>query len=257
MGSFGTRGGGFEQVEGRNPVLEALRGPRRVERIFLAEGSDDSGAVSEIISLAEVSGVPLERIPGPELSSMAQTSSPQGIVAAVSPFHYAGLSDLLDGVRGEVNPLVLALDGVEDPQNLGSLIRVAEGSGAVALVISKRRCCPVTTAVCKASAGAAEHIMVARVANLSNTISRLKKEGLWIVGAQGDEGEPYYRADLTVPLTLVLGGEGSGLGRLVKESCDFIVHLPMKGRVSSLNVATAGAALLFEVVRQRSMAGLG
>lgn len=240
-----------DRVEGRNPVLEALRGPRDVGRVYIAEGTNRSGVVEEIIDLAGQGGAPVISLSREEFSRMARTSSPQGILASVSRYRYATLDELTEGFKDGRTPLVLILDGVEDPRNFGSLLRVADAVGASGVIIARRRSSPVTAVVAKASAGAVEHVTVAKVASITGTLLRMKDEGLWVVGADAGGDELYYRLDLTVPVAVVLGGEGKGLRRLVKERCDYLARLPMSGRISSLNVSTAAAALLFETIRQR------
>ncbi len=243
-----------EQVEGRNPVLEALRGPREVREVFLSRGTGRKGAVQEIISLCERRGIPVHEVSRDRLKQMSSTAAPQGVIALVSPFRYYQLSDL--PVPGEgPSPLVLVLDGVEDPRNFGSLLRVADAAGADAVVIASRRSVGITPVAAKASAGAAEHVRVVRVSNIPSVLNRLKHDGYWVVGAESGGGVPYFELDLTVPLALVLGGEGRGLGRLVRERCDYLARLPMLGSVTSLNVSAAGAVMLYEAVRQRSAAG--
>jgi 23S rRNA (guanosine2251-2'-O)-methyltransferase len=239
-----------EQVEGRNPVLEALRGPRNVSEVYLARGIERKGIVAQIISESDRQGIPMRELPRERFNEMAQTSAPQGVLARVSPYRYAELEDIMSA-EGESPPLIFALDGVEDPHNLGTLLRVADAVAADGVIVAKRRSAQVTAAVAKASAGALEHVRLARVANLERALARLKEEGLWVVGAEGQAGVPYYELDLTGPLALVLGGEGKGLGRLVKQRCDFLAGLPMLGGVSSLNVATAAAVLAYEAIRQR------
>ena len=243
-----------EHVEGRNPVLEALRGPRRVHAVFVARGVGAAGALAEIISLCEAAGVPVSEVPRERIDDMAQTASPQGVIAEVSPYRYYNLSEIASPLSGRV-PMVLVLDGVEDPHNLGSILRVADAGGADGVVIARRRAAHVTAVAAKASAGAVEHVRVARVANIPSALLRLKEHGFWVVGADSEGGVPYYELDLDVPLAIVLGGEGGGVGRLVKERCDHLVSLPMLGGVSSLNVAAAAAVIVYEVLRQRGTGG--
>lgn len=242
---------GEEQVEGRNPVLEALRGPREVGVIYLARGTNRSGAIIEIIKLAGREGITVIELDRGELARMAGTPAPQGVIARVAPYRYMELGDLIRGFKAEEVPLVLVLDGVEDPQNFGSLLRVADATGVDGVIAARRRACPVTPSVCKASAGAVEHVKVVQVGNIASTLVRLKEEGLWVVGAEASGGIPYYRVDLSLPSVVVLGGEGKGLGRLVRQRCDRLAALPMMGKVSSINVASAGAVILFEALRQR------
>jgi 23S rRNA (guanosine2251-2'-O)-methyltransferase len=244
-----------DRVEGRNPVLEALRGPRDVRRIYIAEGTIGSDIVEEILKLAGRDGVPVNRVPRGELSRMSGSPSPQGVVAYVSPYRFVTLDELTKRFKEGGPPLVLVLDGVEDPRNFGSLLRVADAVDASGVIVARRRSSPVTAVVAKASAGAVEHVTVAKVASIPGTLLRMKEEGLWVVGADAGGDEPYYRLDLTVPVAVAVGGEGKGLSRLVKERCDFLARLPMSGRVSSLNVSAAAAVLLYEAVRQRKANG--
>ncbi len=243
--------GATDQVEGRNPVLEALRGPRRVHEIYLARIADRSNEVEQIIKLAARSGVPIKPASRDRIDSMARTSAPQGVIAKTDPFAYIDLAEMLDRVSSVPSPLVLALDGVEDPQNLGAILRVSDAAGVDVVVIPGKRSVGVTPSVAKASAGAVEHVTAARVSSLPAALERLKAAGLLVVGADAEGGLPYYRIDMTVPLALVLGGEGKGLGRLVRERCEAVASLPMRGGVASLNVATTGSVLLFEALRQR------
>ncbi|MFH1149265.1 MAG: 23S rRNA (guanosine(2251)-2'-O)-methyltransferase RlmB [Actinomycetota bacterium] len=239
----------LEQVEGRNPVLEALEGPRKVQQVFIADGAGGA-AVAAVKELAARKEVPVKIIPRGDLESMASTDVPQGVIAQVAPYRCFELEDVLERTKERI-PLLLALDGVEDPQNLGSLLRVADSAGADGVVVTRRRTPPLGAAVARASAGALEHVRLVQVNSIATTCERLKEEGLWVVGADGDAPDDYTAIDMTMPLVIVLGGEGKGLSRLVRERCDFLVKIPMLGRVSSLNVATAGAVLLYEAVRQR------
>jgi 23S rRNA (guanosine2251-2'-O)-methyltransferase len=233
-------------------VLEALRGPREVYEIYIAAGTEPSKQVDEITSLAGRAGVSVKEVPRARIETLARTGAPQGVVARVEPFHYSDFGNLLARLGSIALPLVLALDGVEDPQNFGALLRVADAAGVDAVLVPGKRSVAVTTAVAKASAGAAEHVDVVRSPGLPSALERLKEAGLWVVGAEAEGAVPYHDVDMNVPLALVLGGEGKGLGRLVKERCDVLVSLPMRGKVGSLNVATAGAVLLYEALRQRA-----
>jgi 23S rRNA (guanosine2251-2'-O)-methyltransferase len=246
------KAGERELVEGRNPVLEALRGPRKVYAVYIAEGVERKGPIAEILSRCQKENIIVSEMQRDRLDELAETTAPQGVIAEVSTYRYANLEELLKK-DGERAPLVMALDGVEDPRNFGSLLRVADATGADGVVVARRRSAHVTATVAKASAGAVEHVRIAQVANIAATIERLKEQGFWVVGADSERGQPYYEIDMTGPTMLVLGGEGKGLGRLVGEKCDFIARLPMLGSVSSLNVATAGAVLAYEAVRQRAL----
>lgn len=233
-------------------MIEALRGPREVLEIYVAKVADRSREVEEIISLAQSAGVPVKDASKNRIDAMARTRAPQGVIARVEPFRYLDLAEVLELVGTSRCPLVLALDGIEDPQNLGAVIRVAETSGVDAVIVPRKRASGVTAAVAKASAGAVEHVAVAHVSSLPAALERLRSEGLFVAGADALGETSYCDADLTVPLAVVLGSEGRGLARLVREKCDVLLRLPMAGRVASLNVATTGAVLLFEAVRQRS-----
>ncbi|MBN2168714.1 MAG: 23S rRNA (guanosine(2251)-2'-O)-methyltransferase RlmB [Actinobacteria bacterium] len=241
-----------EYIEGRNPVLEAMRGPRRVTHVYLSNSSKHTGVVSEIEKLAVIQQVPLDLVPADKISAMSSTSAPQGVIASVAPYRYYGLKDISSFLEDGKPGLVVALDGVEDPQNFGSILRLADAVGVDFVMIEKRRSCGVTPAVSKSSAGAVEYVKIVRVTNLANAIERLKKEGFWVVGADPGGDASYYELDLKVPIVFILGGEGGGVGRLIKERCDFIARLPQFGKVGSLNVSATGAVLLYEAVRQRT-----
>lgn len=241
-----------DQVEGRNPVIEALRGPREVYEIYLAKIADRSHEIEQIIALAEKSGVPVKDASKSRIDAMARTRAPQGVIAKVETFQFLDLGQMIQRVAEVKDPLVLALDGIEDPQNLGAVLRVAETAGVDVVVLPQKRSVGITAVVAKASAGAVEHVTIAHVSSLPAALERLKAEGLFIAGADADGKARYWDTDLTVPLAIVLGSEGRGLARLVRERCDAIVSLPMAGKVTSLNVATTGAVLLFEAVRQRT-----
>ncbi len=231
-------------------MLEALKGPRKVYVVYVADGLT-GGVIGSVRKLAGEKGVPVKVIPRDDLDRMASTEAAQGVLARVAPYRYFELEDVLAAAKGR-KPLLLALDGVEDPQNLGSLLRVADATGVDGVVVTRRRTAPVGPSVAKASAGAVEHVRLARVSNMAGALEKLKNEGLWVTGADCGSLDPYNTVDMTLPLVVVLGGEGKGLSRLVRERCDFLVSVPMRGRVTSLNVATAGAVLLYEAVRQRA-----
>jgi len=238
---------------GRRPVYEALRaGRRRIYKLMLAKGvQEKGGVVGQIVSMARTAAVPLLTVTRQELDRAV--SNHQGIVAEASPYPYADLGDILSLAADQSDPpLLLLLDLLQDPQNFGSLLRTAEAVGVHGVVIPQRRAVGVTPAVVSASAGAVEHLRVAHVTNLARTLDELKRQGLWVAGLEAaEEAELYDQADLRGPLALVVGSEGSGLRRLVREKCDFLVRLPMLGRVASLNAAVAGSVALYEVERQR------
>ncbi|SFR09442.1 23S rRNA (guanosine(2251)-2'-O)-methyltransferase RlmB [Desulfoscipio geothermicus] len=239
-----------EIIAGRNPVCEALRAGRPVNKIFIARGAK-SAATAEIIGLARQRQVPVQNVDKPFLDRLAPGAVHQGVIAQVAPYQYADLDDILAGV-GDTAPLLVVLDEVTDPHNLGAVIRSADAAGAHGVVIPRRRAAAVTPAVVKASAGAVEYLPVARVGNLARTIDQLKERGIWVVGADAAARQVIWEAPLDGPLAIVVGGEDKGLGRLVREKCDLLVKLPMAGRVNSLNASVAAALVLFEAVRQRS-----
>jgi len=245
-------------VMGRNAVREAIRSGRSIDRILVSK--DPDGSLREILSFARDRNLRIDEVDRSKLDSLCmpfghggKTGNHQGIVAQVPGVEYCDISDMLDAARekGE-KPFIILLDGIEDPHNLGSIIRSAVCAGAHGVIFPKRRAVSVTAAASKASAGAVEHCKVARVANLSGAISRLKDEGLWIAGADM-QGTPMGNAKLEGAIGLVIGGEGEGLSRLVRESCDFMVSVPMYGDFDSLNASVAAAVLMFEKRRQDSV----
>ncbi len=243
-----------EIIYGRQPVREALRARRRrVFRLLVAAGLRPTGIVQEILALAEQAGVPLQEVDRHELDRLGEEVNHQGLAAEVSAYPYAELPDLLHAAQeaGEP-PFLLLLDHLQDPQNLGSLLRSAEAAGVHGVVIPARRAAGVTPATVRASAGAAEHVSVALVSNLVQAIKSLQAQGLWLAGLEATpEAQLYTEADLSGPLGLVVGSEGQGLARLVRETCDFVIRLPLHGEVESLNAAVAGAIALYEIRRQR------
>jgi 23S rRNA (guanosine2251-2'-O)-methyltransferase len=244
-----------ELLYGRNPVREALRaGSRQVQRIWLARGAQEKGALGEILSMARTDDIPIKAIERSALDEIA--SGHQGIAAEVSSFRYCELSAILGRARAQGEALfVLLLDLIQDPQNLGTLIRTAEAVGVHGVILPQRRAAHVTPAVVSASAGATEHIAVA-IHNLAQAIDSLKQEGVWVVGLDiGHEAQPFQQLDLGGSIGLVVGSEGSGMRRLVRESCDFLARLPMRGRIESLNASVAGSIMLYEIWRAREYAG--
>lgn len=240
-----------EKLEGRNPILEALKSGRTINKILLAKG-EKHGSIREIIGLARSKGLLIQEVDRKKLDTLAESGSHQGVIAFVAPKAYVEVEDILEMAKGkEEPPFLVLLDGVEDPHNLGSILRSADGAGVHGVVIPQRRAVGLTAIVGKTSAGAIEYLPVARITNMAQTIDSLKEQGLWVVGADMDGDQYYYQANLTGPIALVIGGEGKGLGRLVKEKCDFLVRIPMKGQVSSLNAAVASSLLMYEVARQR------
>jgi 23S rRNA (guanosine2251-2'-O)-methyltransferase len=240
-----------DYIWGRYPVLEALRSRRRVHRILVAQGPQDA-ALTQVVDQARRVGVAIEPRPRRDLDQIARGANHQGVVALAAPRTYAELDDIF--ARAEAlgePPLIVVLDAIQDVQNLGSLIRTAEAVGAHGVVIPEHRAAGLTPAVDKTSAGAVELLPVARVTNISKVLDDLKKRGLWCIGLDGDAETDFYRANLTGPIALVVGNEGKGLSRLVREHCDTLVRIPMRGRVRSLNAAVAGSIALYEIWRQR------
>lgn len=243
-----------EILYGRQPLREALRaGRRQVYRLFLAEGVRRRGIVAQVLALAEQAGVPVQVVQRAEIERLSGGVHHQGLAAEVSDYPYLDLRDLLDRLQTAAEPpLFLLLDHVQDPQNLGSMLRTAEAGGVQGVVLPRRRAAGVTPAAVRASAGAAEHIAVAQVTNLARAMATLKEAGVWLVGLEAlPQAVLYSQADLSGPLGLVVGSEGQGLARLVRDSCDFLIRLPLRGRVGSLNAAVAGAIALYEALRQR------
>jgi 23S rRNA (guanosine2251-2'-O)-methyltransferase len=244
-----------EALYGRNAVYEALRaGRREFYKLTLAEGVRDAEVIDQIRFLAEEAGVQIA-VADRSLLDRFGPFNHQGVVLEVGPYRYVGLEDLFDTAGdGGQPPLFLLLDLLKDPHNVGSLLRTAEAVGVHGVVIQERRAVDVTPTVVHTSVGAVEHLQVAQVTNLVRAIEWLKEQRVWIVGLEAVEGaESYFEADLTLPLGIVVGSEGRGMRRLVRESCDFLVRLPMRGQVTSLNASVAGSILLYEALRQREV----
>ncbi len=241
-----------ELIEGRNAVIEALRAGRPIDKIFIAKGDVDK-TLGHIASKAREQGVVVVEADRRKLDFMSRTKAHQGVVALVAVRDYCEIADILAiaNERNEV-PFVIVCDEISDPHNLGAIIRTAECVGAHGVVIPKRRSAGLTAIVGKASAGAAEYMAIARVANIPAALKELKAAGLWVYGTAADGACGLWNTDLKGPIALVIGSEGDGMGRLVRESCDFVLSLPMKGRLNSLNASAAAAVTMYEVLRQRS-----
>lgn len=239
-----------ELIEGRNPVMEALKSDRTVEKLYVVKG-DIEGSIKVIISKAKEKGIIIQEIDKKGLDNMSVTKSHQGVIAKVSPFKYSSVGEILDFAKSvEEDPFIIILDEIEDPHNFGSIIRTANACGAHGIIIPKRRNALVSQTVLKVSAGAAEGMKIAKVTNLSQTMRELKDNGLWIIGTDMD-GEVCYKSNLKGPVGLVIGSEGKGIGRLIKENCDMVVRIPMKGTINSLNASVAGGIVMYEITRQR------
>ncbi|MTI48356.1 23S rRNA (guanosine(2251)-2'-O)-methyltransferase RlmB [Sporosalibacterium faouarense] len=243
---------GENQVEGRNPVIEVLKSGREIEKIILSKGSNQ-GSIKKIIGMAKSKKVLVQYVDKSNLDSLSETGNHQGVIALVSAHEYKSIDYILKSAeeKGEA-PFVIILDEIEDPHNLGAIMRTAECAGVHGVIIPKRRSVGLTSTVAKTSAGAIEYMPVAKVTNISNAIEELKERGLWIYGADMDGDEDYFKKDLKGPIGIVVGNEGKGISRLVKEKCDFLVKIPMKGKVSSLNASVATSIITYEVLRQRS-----
>ena len=238
-----------ETIIGRNAVLEALKGNREIEKITLAKGAE--GSVKQIVAKARDRHIPIYYSDKARMDKAASGGVHQGVIAVVSDYKYCTVDDILARAaqRGE-DPFIIILDGLEDPHNLGAIMRTAECAGVHGIVIPKRRSVSVTETVAKTSAGAVEYMLCAKVTNIANEIEKLKEKGVWI-GACDMGPDLYYRQDLKGPIAIVIGAEGAGISRLVKEKCDFVVSIPMKGNITSLNASNAASILMYEVVRRR------
>lgn len=239
-------------IEGRNAVTEAFRSGKTIDKLYVLDGCHD-GAVNTIKSLARKQDTIVNYVTKERLDQMSETGKHQGVIAQAAAYDYATVEDILEaaGKKGEA-PFIFLLDEIEDPHNLGAIIRTANLCGAHGVIIPKRRAAGLTVTVVKASAGAINYTPVAKVTNIAKTIEELKEQGIWFVCADMD-GEVMYRHNLTGPIGLVIGNEGSGVSRLVKEKCDYIASIPMKGDIDSLNASVAAGVLAYEIVRQRMM----
>jgi 23S rRNA (guanosine2251-2'-O)-methyltransferase len=238
------------QVEGRNAILEVFKSGRDIDKIMVAKGNTE-GTIRRIMGMASDRGVVVQQVERKRLDEISQTKNHQGVIAIVSAHNYVEVEDIIASAKEKgKDPFIIILDEITDPHNLGAILRTADAAGADGVIISKRRSVGLTATVAKTSAGAIEYVPVAKVTNIANTIDELKKEGIWIACADMD-GTNYFDTDLKGPIALVIGSEGEGVGRLVKEKCDFTVSIPMLGNIQSLNASVAAALFMYEVVRQR------
>ena len=239
------------QLEGRNALQEALRSGRTIDKVFIADGEIDRG-LQRLAAEAKEAGAVVVPVDRRKLDAMSTTRSHQGVIALVAAHLYFTIDDILEEAasRGET-PLIVVCDELSDPHNLGAILRSAECAGAHGVIIPKRRSVGLTATVAKASAGAIEYMKVAKVGNINNAIAELKEKGVWIYGTAAEGSIPMYKADLTGPTAIVIGNEGDGMSPLVRKNCDVMVHIPMKGRITSLNASAAASILLYEAVRQR------
>lgn len=242
-----------EYIWGRNPVLETLQSSRKVKRILLAEGQRESPVLMTIQQEATKKHIPIETVPRSRLDQLSRGAVHQGCLILVEERRYATLDDILAYAHSKQEaPFLLLLDAIQDVNNLGSLIRTAEAAGVHGIVLPEHRAAEINATVVKTSAGATEHLLIAQETNLTHTIDALKKQDVWVIGLAGEASTFYHQANLTGPLALVVGNEGKGLGRLVREHCDLLIKLPMHGHINSLNAAVAGSIALYEALRQRS-----
>ena len=240
-----------DQIEGRNSVLELLESGKDINKIFVTRG-EKHGSINKILAIAKERKIIVVEKDKKQMDEMAQEENYQGIIAIVPPFEYVEIEDILNTAKErQEDPFVLILDGIEDPHNLGSIIRTAETAGVHGIIIPKRRAASVNSTVNKTSAGSVEHMKIARVTNISDTIEELKQAGLWICGTDINAEKYYYNQDLTGPLGIVIGNEGKGISEKVKKNCDFNVKIPMKGKVTSLNAAVSTGIIVYEAVKQR------
>ena len=241
-----------DQIEGRNAVLELLETGKDINKIFILKG-EKHGSINKIISIAKERKIVIVEVERTKLNQMAMSDNHQGVIAIVPPFDYCEVDDILNLAKQKnESPFILILDGIEDPHNLGSIIRTAETAGVHGIIIPKRRAATVNSTVYKVSAGAAEYIKIARVNNLNETIKHLKENDIWICGTDMDAKNYYYNEKFDGPIAIVIGSEGFGMSRLVKENCDFLVKIPMKGKITSLNASVSAGIVMYEVVKQRN-----
>ena len=242
----------MEVIEGRNPVIEALKAGRPVSKVLLDNNIRRHGAVDQILILSKARGVPVEFVDRRIIEKQGSTGSSQGVIALAEMKEFLDLGELMAVSQARPDPpLYLLLDGIEDPHNLGAILRTAEATGVHGVVIRERRAAGITPAVVKASAGAVEYVNVARVANISQTVVTLKKNGVWVTGIDMDGQADYRSLDFTLPVAIVIGGEGQGLSELVRKRCDWVASIPMKGKIMSLNASVAAAVVMYEALRQR------
>lgn len=238
-------------VVGRNPVLELLKTDKQIDKIYILRG-DLKGSIKKIIGAAKDRDIIIQEVDGKRLDELSQGEVHQGVAALVTGFEYSSIEDILDKAESlKEPPFIVVLDGIEDPHNLGAIIRTCECAGVHGVVIPKRRAARVNQTVYKASAGAVNHMLVSDVTNITRTIESLKEKGLWIYGADLKGENYYYKESLKGPIALVIGNEGKGISRLVSEKCDVLIKIPMFGNISSLNASTSAAILIYEVIRQK------
>jgi 23S rRNA (guanosine2251-2'-O)-methyltransferase len=245
-----------EYIWGRNPIVETLHSHRRIKRILLAEGQREASVIAAMVQEAEHRHIPIQTVPRARLDQLSHGAVHQGCLAEVEERHYASTDEILAyAAEKQEIPFLLILDAIQDVNNLGSLLRTAEAAGMHGVIIPQHRAAEVNATVVKTSAGATEHLLIAQETNITRVIEYLKKQNIWVIGLAGEARTLYTDADLTGPLALVVGNEGKGISRLVREHCDLLVKLPMHGYVNSLNAAIAGSIAVYEALRQRQRQG--
>lgn len=251
-GNYNEKDNNFDDhIEGRNSVLELLESGKDINKIFITKG-EKHGSINKIIAIAKEKRIILVEKDKRQMDQIAQTENYQGVIAIVPPFEYCEIEDILQEAKNkQEDPFVLILDGIEDPHNLGSIIRTAETAGVHGIIIPKRRAAAVNSTVNKVSCGASEYMKIARVTNISDAISKLKENGLWICGTAIDASNYYYNQDLTGAIGIVIGNEGKGMSEKVKNNCDFLVKIPMKGKVESLNASVSTGIIVYECLKQK------
>ena len=242
-----------DQVEGRNAVLELLESDRDINKIYISDG-EKHGSINKIIALAKQKKVIINEVSKAKLNQMTQTENNQGVIAIVPPFNYCEIEDIIELAKSKKEkPFILILDGLEDPHNLGSIIRTAETAGVHGIIIPKRRAVGVNSTVAKVSAGAVEYMKIARVNNINDAIKYLKENDVWIYGTDMNSDKFYFEEDFTSGVGIVIGSEGFGMSKLVKENCDFLIKIPMRGKITSLNASVSAGIVMYEVVKQRGI----
>lgn len=239
-------------IEGRNPVLELIESGKDINKIFVQAG-ERNGSITKIIAKAKEKRIILVEVQKSKLDEISETKNHQGVIAIVPPFEYCDVYDILEYAKQrKEKPFIIILDGIEDPHNLGSIIRTAETAGAHGIIIPKRRAVAVNATVAKTSAGAVEHVKIARVSNLNETVKYLKENDIWVYGTDGEAKEIYYNQDFRDSIALVIGSEGYGMSDLMKKNCDGLVKIPMNGKINSLNASVSAGIVMYEVVKQRT-----
>lgn len=240
-----------DQIEGRNAVLELLESGKDINKIYITKG-EKHGSITKIIAKAKERRIVIVEVEREKINQMAQTENAQGVIAIVPPFDYCEVEDILNEAKTKnEKAFILILDGIEDPHNLGSIIRTAETAGVHGIIIPKRRAAAVNSTVVKTSAGATNFMKIARVNNINETIKYLKENDVWIYGTDMETNKMYYDEDLTGNIAIVIGSEGFGMSKLVKENCDFLIKIPMKGKITSLNASVSAGIVMYEAVKQR------